>query len=322
MTPPLRRPIPNFPFRPPLTHKRYPLAMTIALGFLTPSHLVFAADSQETLGEDMKTEIDKIAFDSHLFTGDDGTPRHRAIIATGAGNSEYLRYMFGEITTRFKERNLTVADFDRYLRNKIRRFHDQHVVPYGGASVFNVQLIVAAQVDEERAMWVTYMGTTNRVDSYAAVGSGSPWARDALRGFVPAIVNKHTATAMAAYASFAAKRHSMGCGMDTRIICIARNGELNYANFSAIRTAEDCFRRLESHEMVARLAVLGMPTFQVSSADESLRELRRQIETLNFYPGPPAWATALATRVLQQPPTGDPSPQPPSPESPGGTDES
>lgn len=313
LSPPIRRELPNIPFRPPLTHRRYPSAMTIALGFLTPTHMVFAADSQEDRG--FKMDMRKIAYSAQIYIDDTKNVARRAVAITGAGNSDYLRYLSMDLADRFNERDLSVADFGRYLRFRMRKFYEVHTSPQS-PEWLHVELIVAAQDKQDRSMWVTYMGTVRRVDTSAAVGSGHVWARNVLEGFNPRFSDLKTATLFAAYAAFAAKRHDKDCGMDTRILSLALSDtSVKAANWASLQKAEDLFREYDYGERMARLGAFGVPMVPGSGFESFHCGMRQRLSEIDFYPIPEVLPRPQSTTDGLLPPQ-------PSPESPGGSDES
>jgi hypothetical protein len=294
--------------------------MTIALGVLTHGHIIFAADSKETWGYGPISDMEKIDIYSHLSTQPDGRMDGRAAMVTGAGNSGYLRYLSQEIIEKFKSSELSIDDFDSYLRRKIRGFNRVHVIPYPDRQA-DIELIVAAQSAGESRMWVTHMGTVRNIERYATVGSGSLWAQDALRYFHPLLVNQQSAVVIAAYAAFMAKNHDDACGLNTRIISISReNGLLQFASSAAIATAEQSFQTYKQTEQLERLAMMGMPVTRQSGVDSFLSRMRNELAGINFFPLP-SWAQPTDSQRPQSP-TADPLSQPPSMESPGGIDES
>ncbi len=257
--------------------------MTIALGILTPEWSVLAADSQEGDGI-TKMDVGKIALFCSPCKKTDDISIARSVALTGAGNSGYLNYMATEIVRRFRDSDFSVDDFEKYLKTKIRKFHELHVPLTHGQTI---ELVVTAQAFGERRMWVTHLSTTRRVESYAVIGIGNTWARKALDGFIPGLVDRNAAAVIAAYAAFTAKQHADGCGMDTSVIAIRRDGMMVFADPVSLRKLEEYFREYDYRERQSRLAVPGMRTFQscaaVNGAAEFFTGAAEKMSSLNIF---------------------------------------
>lgn len=261
--------------------------MTIALGMLTQSGIILAADSQESYGPDVKIPTGKISLHS-AGSFDDGALTTKTTAVTGAGDSGYLSVLKQRIHDASAECS-DVAQVQTRLEEIIADFYERHVIPFPPSqwADFDVQLIVAACIQSDLGLWVTYMNTVRRVETFAAVGSGEAWATSFLRGYVPVIADKRTGTAIAAYAIFLAKEHSKECGKDTFIVSIPRGDLISIADPTAIRTMEECFSRYERADKFRHWARLG--AISVSrNTEASFQALEAEIAGIDLYPLP-AW---------------------------------
>src|ERR1700734_2368186 len=111
-------------------HKRYtqaPKHMTIALGLIGNSGMVFAADTEETWGGVVKTASTKII--SGARAGDGIDPY--AIAVTGAGDSDYLQAVKFELLQKtLGNPGWQYAAMGPMTEEFLIEFYKKHVVPF------------------------------------------------------------------------------------------------------------------------------------------------------------------------------------------------
>jgi 20S proteasome alpha/beta subunit len=273
----------------PLKHKRYPKDMTIALGLLTQTGIILAADSQESYGPDVKMQTGKIMLESTGSYDSDGALTTKTIAVTGAGDSGYLTVLKQRIHDASADCSDT-KQMEEKLEEIVEDFYERHVAPFPPSQWgdFNVQLIVAASIQNVLGLWITYMNTVRRVETFAAVGLGEAWAASFLRGFIPQFADTRAGTAIAAYAIFLAKEHSKECGKDTHIVSIPRGDVVGIANAHAIRMMDDYFARYELATKSRHWIRLGaVPASR--DPDSALQALDAEIAGIDPYPLP-TWA--------------------------------
>jgi hypothetical protein len=267
--------------------------MTIAIGIVSPFGTILASDSQEGTGYagDMKLSTSKIMAQSHGNV-DQVTGQFflRSCAITGAGDSGYLNAIKQKISRTFdQDPQISIDGFETYLENELIDFYDKHICPFSGNQL-DIKLIVAAQVQQDRRMWVTHMNSVRRVEAYAAVGSGESWAKSALKGFFPSMTNEHATTIIATYATFMAKEYAEGCGKQTQMILLPVSGGLKFPLDDAIDTLEAYFTRYNEAERIERWRTMGQGFGVPRKFDEFLETMQSDLAKMQLYPGLPPWA--------------------------------
>ena len=271
--------------------------MTIALGIVTPFGTILASDSQEGTGYagDMKLSTSKITAHSHAYVDQlSGEPMVRSCAITGAGDSGYLNAIKQKITDTFdQDPQISIEGFSIYLENQLIDFYEKHICPFPAnqwGHQLDIQLIVAAQIQQDRRMWVTHMNSVRTEKSYVAVGSGESWARSALKGFLPFVTDEHATTIIAAYATFVAKEFAEGCGKQTQMILLPVSGGLKFPLDDAIDALEAHFSRYNEAERIERLRAMGQDVREPTKFAEFLETMRSDLAKMQLYPGLPPWA--------------------------------
>jgi hypothetical protein len=216
----------------------------------------------------------------------------RSLAITGAGDSGYLSV----IKQRLHEELYECSNIDKMnerLEEVLEEFYERHIVPFppGQWRDLDVELIVAASVQSEHRLWVTYMNTVRRVESFATVGAGSAWAANSLRGFIPAITTERAGVVVAAYAVFEAKENSKECGKDTLIVSIPETVVSQVADPRAVRKMEDCFNRIDWIDRSRRWTTLGMkPIWDLGGGpDGEYWQIQGELAAIDPFPIP-SWA--------------------------------
>jgi hypothetical protein len=293
--------------------------MTIALGILAGPTMILASDTEISVGDDKYIER-KI----HTMSHSDSTGKRGKIAITGAGDTDYLKSIYQELSDEFMAHQSANADeVEGQIRKIVKGFYKEHIVPFhddpdGTPSMW---LVVAACRDlcPEREhsgkwsrMWVTSRNKVRRVDDFAAVGIGRTYA-ETLLGRLRMPQKTETAMALAAYIIFLVKDRVRGCGKETEVVTLENKWLLSRLSAEKCRELEEVFRGYLSVEARLLHRVIGSDHGFAESAGinfevEGLRE--RILEII-----PREKPDSLSTK-------GDPSPQPPSLEPPGGSGES
>ncbi|HYL39208.1 MAG TPA: hypothetical protein VEV17_25035, partial [Bryobacteraceae bacterium] len=168
--------------------------MTIALGVLSQSGIVIAADSQEGTGRsgDMKLSTTKISLASSVhWEGQSLVSRMIAI--TGAGEAGYLDAIKQNLVDAFNgSPNSSIAECQQILKQTIAAFYQDHIMPFKPSDWGNLEpdLIIGVCINNERRLWISDRTTLTRSDSVVAVGAGDSWARQAIKGFASPLADE------------------------------------------------------------------------------------------------------------------------------------
>jgi ATP-dependent protease HslVU (ClpYQ) peptidase subunit len=223
--------------------------MTIALGILASDGIAIAADTQETDGY-FKGFALKI-HSAMTFTTLEGTAKS-AVAVTGSGSA-----------------------FESHLRERVEEFHAKHVTPLPGHLAREVNLIVGAQIENQRALWSTDVSTVKPSLGFEAVGSGRSYARMAIERRIGSM-NAESAALLAILGVGLAKEHDEYCGKQTTVTFLKNNLAYTVLPYN-IEKAERLFQRYAGIEHSAFFYALGQ---QSSDAPERPRKLNRWLRKL------------------------------------------
>lgn len=193
-------------------------AMTIAVGVLANGGVVLAADRQLTIPNFWKGDAGKIMARAH------NSPKAATgvLAITGATNIyEYLHGLGDELTRDFAK-GLETADkdaaYERFGR-VLRRFFRRHVFPVTGEQP-DVQVLMAYQRGDQRALWQSSKNTLIEQYEYGAVGIGSFAANAWLGNLWKGPLDIPAAIVTAVFAAAVAKESVDGCGKYTDVLVV------------------------------------------------------------------------------------------------------
>lgn len=197
--------------------------MTIGIGILTNHGIVVAADTLETWGiGSTKTNVAKI-----LTGGTVGKAGSGCIAVSGAGDAGYLDCLKQEIVNLFLDycRAGTVPTaFEPALKNLIRHFHVQHVIPfakYPDSLRPQIDLLVAISHSNISSLWVTNRTTTTKALPYGLIGVGANHAKALIDRLTIPWTDIKLAKIVAAYVIFSTRATVEGCGGNTHVATVA-----------------------------------------------------------------------------------------------------
>jgi hypothetical protein len=198
-------------------------AVTIVLGMKTPQGVILAADTQETYTQSHKVNRPKLVYKAD--TNLSGTPIVFSVAGAGVGP------WIDKLTTAMWESVQDATSLDDACVNLeetvIKQYHD-----FRGLLSFDptADLIYAIGCPGGVRLFYAYGPIVNE-ERVRASGSGQPIADFLLRNFTDSL-HITNAMALAIYVLMSAKRHADGCGGETQVAIIHRDG------FGAELTAE------------------------------------------------------------------------------------
>lgn len=270
-------------------HKQYHRrkATTVALGFCVQDGMVIAADRQVTAG-DAKSNTGKI--DVWLDPNPEGMNRG-TLAVTGAGDFGYLKALSQLLREPFtRPEPLSFPALKEEFERITRRFYRQHVIPfkrYRENDGPDVELILAAERNNERCMWYTANSVVLETRRPISVGSGSTLAEVLFQqGYFPApMADLLTSQILAAFVIFRAKLTIEGCGQDTDIHVFGNVPSLWHR---VIRELEEIFRRsaaidaMRFHQLLGSFKLVGSVSEQEKALKVDLDYLLTELERAAF----------------------------------------
>lgn len=288
--------------------------MTIALGILCSDGLVIAADSQSTIPGSLKTQVQKILVSTSSSSAGSASGvfvPNGAIAVSGAGETHYLEELQQAIALEFNG-NDTSGEIARKIRTGFRRFYRRTVIPLAHVvSPPEIWMLCGYQKDGARALYTTDRLSLISSNFIATVGSGAFVARALMLETFPLFPSVSVGKLLAIYAVMHVRDRVDGIGGKTQLALI-RNNEAQYGDSQEIAEIERSFKRYEQLQGSVLQYVVGhWPESESTYITDEARAMRNELSAFNQggEPNP-------------EPPTDDPSLPPPSPEPPGGTDES
>src|SRR3972149_4030998 len=153
--------------------------MTIALGILTPESVVIAADTQETWGWYGGAKKSGYKITSRIVSG-----QQRSFAATGAGSAGYLDSINQELADNFVD-VAEARDLERRVREKVRKFFVNHVIPMQVPADLQPQLIVGADWNGQPMLWANEQSAVFRCKHFIAAGAGRAHAQMLMNKMLP-----------------------------------------------------------------------------------------------------------------------------------------
>lgn len=224
--------------------------------------MVLAADTELSTFES-KTNVPKIMWTKNLPIAGNAPD---AFGITGSGPVAYLEAIYQEMQKTFNDNRTIGMDLlEASFRTRLDGFYKAHVIPFSSyPDRPDFWVIIAAERNNQRRMWVSERNVLRAVSGYTAVGAGEMQAR-ALLNNIDLPMDAQTAQTLAAYLIFRVKRLVPGCGMETDVICI-RNHDIDGLHRVQVRKLEEVFQQYEVLEAAQLHQVLGS-NFEFAGSD-------------------------------------------------------
>jgi 20S proteasome alpha/beta subunit len=230
--------------------------MTIAMGVLSQSGIVIAADTEET--GNFKRHQPKIL----PVNVENPDTSALAMAITGSGDAGYLDCISDELKDCFCQHRL--KDFitiENSIKKHLQIFYKKHVFPFAAFPFDDrpsMSLIIGIQKDGESQLFVTDRNTMRPSLAYEAVGVGAELAQTLLQRLYPKFPTTDVVEALATYVAFQVKEMIPGCGKSTTIIRMENNRAV-YGSAKRTRAMEEIFRSYLQVERAGMGYIFGSP---------------------------------------------------------------
>jgi ATP-dependent protease HslVU (ClpYQ) peptidase subunit len=273
---PLTRPKPMPPKRITVGRR-----MTIALGVLASDGVVIAADAQETYGDYFKTFALKVH--SAMTHSNIHSNVKSAVVVTGAGPGVYLDAVAHRIIHAFHQNQDTrIGDFEAHLEEFLKGFWAEHVTPLQPHTDRQFELIVGAEIEGQRGLWLTDGNLIRPSAGFEAAGTGRSYARMAVQRYAINL-GAQSAALLAVLGVMQAREYDNYCGKGTSVTFIKENRTYTLPWFQ-IEEAEKLFRKYAGFDHSAFVhAVVSDQTEdpkRVQNLSRLLTEMRNEFTTL------------------------------------------
>lgn len=193
--------------------------MTICIGMLASDGIVIAADAEESDRYFKRSQQKIIPFVGAIPLGNNPNPASMACAFTGAGDAGYIDAFIAE-AIRGISTAATQAEFQDYIAEKIRIFHEQHLFPLASAQEPpGIQILIGAYAGWHTGIFVSHGSTLRRGFPCAAVGAGAHFALSMISDVWRAQDVRHIEV-LAAYIIAVTKDRIEGCGKHTAIVSL------------------------------------------------------------------------------------------------------
>src|ERR1051326_3018385 len=207
--------------------------MTIAAGFICRDGIVFATDTQYSVGGLLKTDGPK------LFNVAERSDL--SVVIAGAGTVPFMRMAVGDIETalgQLPDGTATLSNTKKVIEDVLMNVFTVHVYPVpGDRPEFELLVGIRTQPDVLH-LFRTYLTTVVPVSDYACIGVGVYVSHFALSLMYRADVSVTEATFLAVYCIKAAKDYVDGCGKHTRLQVIRSDDNIRRVYPNEIRDTE------------------------------------------------------------------------------------
>lgn len=214
-------------------HERLPRRknLTIAIGLMGQDCIVMAADTQESTGNYLKADKQKLLSFSHFGSGVGkvNTLTPGACVVAGAGDSGYVRALMMKMGQKFLDNpdvRLSVTPsaehIETIMEGLLESFYKKHIIPFAAfpsSQRPDVEMMFGMYRRHELRLFTTEKTVLIGSMPFAAIGMGSTYASlllDRLWSPLPA----RELEVLAAYAVFMAKESVEDCGKYTMITTI------------------------------------------------------------------------------------------------------
>lgn len=206
--------------------------MTIGIGMIGKDCLVMATDTQESSGNYMKTDQQKLmTFCAHSSgTGTATLLQPGACIVAGAGDSGYVRALRAKMGMAFldnPEVRLSKGLDENYIEplfeGELQKFYSNHILPfaaYPSRDRPDVEMMIGAFRNHELRLYVTEKTALIGLNPYEAIGIGCTYAKLLLDRLWEPHLPAQELAALAAYIIFMTKESVENCGKYTTIATI------------------------------------------------------------------------------------------------------
>jgi 20S proteasome alpha/beta subunit len=233
----------QFPSKPRVIPRRLPERkppVTIAVGIICKEGLVVAADAQETAKDFMKTDANKILFDSSRHSG--------AIVIAGAGRASYVEKIADEWFQWYVAHDtLELLEVKAHFEKSLVKFYRDHVLPFHGDRP-DFALIIGMQRNGEELLLASDLNAIREVQRTVSIGIGEVFAHTLLNLYVSGWLrfsgSVDAAAKIAAYVVLRVKGVIDTCGSFTHVVT-AKAGQIHAYNEIEIEHWEQAFREFD-----------------------------------------------------------------------------
>jgi len=193
--------------------------MTICIGMRATNGIVIAADAQESDQYYKRSQQKIIPFVGNIASGENPPPPQMGCVFTGAGDAGYLDAFFAYAMEGIRV-DATQADFEHFLADKVRTFHEKHLFPLAvSPNPPEISVLVGAYVQFSTSIFVSHGSTLRRTLQHTAVGAGAHFALSVMDDVGGMYDLRHTEL-LAAYIVGMTKDRIEGCGNYTAMFSI------------------------------------------------------------------------------------------------------
>ncbi len=195
--------------------------MTIAAGFRCSDGIVLCADSEYTEGGLLKFTGSKFSvlngFDCNLVT-------------VFSGDQDFATMGSDEIQAGVLKSGMTAEDVLPIIKSVIERLHKKHMYQHpraGYAEGPEVYFLIGLWTKKDGfELWTTSRTTVTRVPQWHTIGAGHYLAAYLGKTLLMDPVNVSEAALLGSYLLTQAKEHVPGCGGNTTIVTLTKEGEI------------------------------------------------------------------------------------------------
>jgi len=268
------KPLPRKP-DPKTTRHRKRKRVTVIAGFQCSDGILLCADSEETIGEESKSQTRKIATNASHFS-------HIAI--GGAGDSALIDYVQQKLIRDMLDERPSWDAFEGWLNNYANTVFTDHVQPYAyfpsDRIPEDVEFLVALRMDEESRLfkWERNFAYAVPPKTHTSIGFGTLQSRSELSNLERISLPAHQMLFYAVRAMLKVKQTVQYCGGNTEVVQLHNGGMLSPFRTSEIQAIEHMVEEVDFFVLQRVLRLIARPI-----SAKSDQELDAQVKALRDF---------------------------------------
>jgi len=243
--------------------------MTIAAGFVARDGIVLCADTQETYGDLLKINTSKI-----LIRPDEYLPGPRVIFA-GAGHGPFIDKLANEAWKRVyaKTPQGSFSEVCDEIESSLKDTHEEFGRIYQPGTMPSAEMIYGVASEGRIGLFRATGPIVNPVEKYASVGIGlylADYIHDRLGLASAGLADHGWYEILAVYLLQQAKDYISGCGGDSHVLTLGRNGKIRVVDRADVMLIANHVKQLDRNSSSVLMSTADL--------DLSDRELEGRIE--------------------------------------------
>src|ERR1700690_758941 len=218
--------------------------MTVIAGFRCQDGIVICADTQETVTDFSKRNVNKVKVERRYIHSADPSGTSVAVSFCGAGDGAFIDHLTSKAWKNAKDASSLDEACDQ-MEATIKNEYQEYGTIFQQGLCPSVELIYGVKHDQDSRLFQAYGPVVNEVEEYCSGGIGSYMVDYlAARMYRPTL---HECVILAAYILSQAKEHVVGCGGDSHIAVLRHDGASGLVDRSRVEAITKVLDATDRH---------------------------------------------------------------------------